>query len=154
MTKSATQHYTLGYLQQKSHIVRKLNINGKRVWVWANGLFTECDRGDTMHHNSTVTLMITRQFHNGIDKLCKKKNPKYHIRREPSDTCHRTEHIEGKEFARIHLKSGMTLWYWGENFGHIDTYTLPGSNVQRIFPCDWLGERRFVNTKTGKVTWK
>ena len=150
---TATQHYTLRYLQRHS-LVSKQKINGRWVWIWANGLITECDRGHTMHRKSTVTLTITRHYGNSNNNIGITKLPVYHVRREPSDTCHRTKHIEGKEFARIHLKSGITLWYWGKNFGHIDTYTLPGSNVQRIFPHDWLGERRFVNTRTGKVMWK
>lgn len=156
MTKAATsRHYTLGYLQQVTTLVRKLHINGKRVWVWANGMITECDHGHTMHRKSTVTLTITRHYGDnvGVTKPLAKKDPVYHVRRGPSDACHPFSCIEGKEYMKISLQWG-TVYYWGIRYGSFETYTAPGSNVHRILPPNWEEKSRRVNTLTGAVTWE
>ena len=149
-------HYTLRWLRQTTTLVCKQFIKGRWVWVWANGLITECKRGHTLHCKSTVTITVTRHYGDnvGVTKpVAAKKDPVYHVRRGPSDAYHPFSCVEGKEYAKIFLSWG-TVYYWGIKYGSFETYTAPGSDIHRILPPGWEVKSRRVNMITGVVTWE
>jgi hypothetical protein len=124
----------------------------KTVYVWENGWITETTAGNpTMHYKSKRTLVITPK----VDaKPRPTKGPVYHVRRSPSDACSVDFHGIAKPFSHGGFP-GMTIHCWGKDFGGLETYTMEGApSVHRYFPKDWDGERRYVNTKNGRVTWK
>ena len=158
MTKAATatMHYTLRWLRQTTTLVCKQFIKGRRVWVWANGLITECKRGHTLHCKSTVTITVTRHYGDnvGVTKpVAAKKDPVYHIRRGPSDAYHPFSCIEGEERLKMLLPWGR-VYIWGIKYGSVETYTAPGSNVHCILPKGWEGNSPHVDMQTGVRKWK
>ena len=155
MTKTATRCYTAEYLHTMTKLVRKQFIKGRWVWVWANGLITECKRGCTLHHKSTMTITVTRHIGTnvGVTKPVAANKPVYHVRREPTDKCHRLPTMEGKVYAKISQSWGM-VYYWYIDLIRYETYTTHGSSVHRTLPLNWEENTRYVNLSTGDVTWK
>jgi hypothetical protein len=152
MTKTSTPYYTFEYLKRQSRLISKQKICGRWVWVWANGLVTECDHRHTMHHKSNVTLTVTRHYGNRITKPLTEP-PVYHVRRRPTDEYPNFSRKNDDAYMELLLPFG-TRYCFGNRWGNFDTYTAHGSNVHRILPPNWRGKTRYVNTLTGAVTWK
>ena len=155
MPKTTQRYYTLGYLSTMTKLVHKQFIKGRWVWVWANGLITECKRRHTLHCESTVTITVTRHFGTnvGVTKARATTVPVYHVRRRPTDKCHPFSCIEGEERLKMLLPWGR-VYIWGIKYGSVETYTAPGSNVHCILPKGWEGNSPHVDMQTGVRKWK
>lgn len=155
--KNSSTCYTDLFLKRATTLLRKMKDGEKTIHVWANGWITETTASNpTMHYKSNRTLVITRKaIARKVDaKPRPTKGPVYHKRRDPSDTCSENFHGIAKPFSHGGFP-GMMIHCWGKDFGGLETYTMEGApGVHRVFPCEWDGERRYVNTKNGRVTWK
>ena len=159
--KNSSTCYTSRFLVNTTHLLRKMKHGNKTVYVWENGWITETTAGNpTMHYKSKRTLVITckvaakPRLPKAVTKPRLPKGPVYHVRRSPSDACSVDFHGIAKPFSHGGFP-GMTIHCWGKDFGGLETYTVEGApDVHRSFPKEWDGDRRYVNTKNGRVTWK